>query len=46
MFTEVLRVCKPEIGKPGVTIDDIRLKLGNLEAEGLKNLGPRRGAAR
>jgi hypothetical protein len=46
MFTEVLRACKPEIGKPGVTIDDIRLKLGKLDTEALKNLGPRHRAAR
>jgi hypothetical protein len=41
MMVEVLGKCMPEIGKPGVTIDDIRSKLGKLERAGADRLGPR-----
>ena len=41
MIAGVARKCMPEIGKLGVTIDDIRLKLGDLEQAGSDTLGPR-----
>ncbi len=36
MLARILSDCMPDIGKAGVTIDDIRWKLGKLEREGTK----------
>jgi hypothetical protein len=42
MLAEILSACMPDVGKPGVTIDVIRLKLGKLEKEGTNSIEARR----
>lgn len=42
MLADILLTCSADIGKPGVTIDDIRSKTGRLEEEGFKKLATER----
>lgn len=42
MLTKTIYACLPDVGKSGVTIDDIRRKTGKLVDKGIARLGPKR----